>query len=451
MRLKRIEPLTTTLPPLAARLWLRFFSAVLLGYAVFGKAFAYLGVPPVFIGEVTIVVGLICGVRLWMLRTLKESILAGPLLLFGIWGAVRTAPYLSEYGVDALRDGAAWGYSILAFMLFLLSYRYPWTIVEGKRFYLHAAQVCLGAFPVITILLRFVQIAPPYLPWADVPILHMKANDMLVHVSAASVFFFTQRIETRFPWRVLTAVNLVMLSVVTRGGMLAAVAAFLTLFLVNPRRARMASLAVVLALLLTVTALMDVRVDIGAGRELSVRQLVANLSSVVSDSDEAVLAGSKEWRLDWWRTIIQYAFWGDYRWSGRGYGINLADADGFQVTSDRSLRSPHNGHLTFLARSGIPGLFLWLAVVIGWIVVMLRQMRRARLAGHDRVASLTVFMLCYLVAMTTSLTFDVSIEGPMLAFWYWTIYGLGMGLCAAYKHAPGHLEAMFAAAPDASR
>ena len=37
-----------------------------------------------------------------------------------------------------------------------------------------------------------------------------------------------------------------------------------------------------------------------------------------------------------------------------------SDDDGFQCDSDGLLRNPHNGHLTMLARSGVPGLLLWI-------------------------------------------------------------------------------------------
>ncbi len=34
--------------------------------------------------------------------------------------------------------------------------------------------------------------------------------------------------------------------------------------------------------------------------------------------------------------------------------------------ADNSLRSPHNGHLTILARTGVPGFALWAGMQLAW-------------------------------------------------------------------------------------
>ena len=77
-------------------------------------------------------------------------------------------------------------------------------------------------------------------------------------------------------------------------------------------------------------------------------------------ADSSALEGTKEFRLRWWSDIINYTINGPYFWTGKGFGINLADDDGFQVYADHSLRAPHNGHIEILARTGVPGLILWI-------------------------------------------------------------------------------------------
>ena len=44
--------------PAIADRFLAMLAIVLMGYALFGRAFAYVGVPPIFIGEITVLVGL---------------------------------------------------------------------------------------------------------------------------------------------------------------------------------------------------------------------------------------------------------------------------------------------------------------------------------------------------------------------------------------------------------
>lgn len=74
---------------------------VLLGYAILGKTFAYLGIPPLFVGEMALAGGLIALLRsgCWL------AILATPasrmlIVLMG-WILYRTVPYVGPYGMDA--------------------------------------------------------------------------------------------------------------------------------------------------------------------------------------------------------------------------------------------------------------------------------------------------------------------------------------------------------------
>jgi hypothetical protein len=77
---------------------------LLLGYLVLGRGFAYLGVPPVFVGEVVFtmaVLTLLVSRRIGEVLTQPTSLL---LVIFASFGALQTLPYLSTFGVDALRD-----------------------------------------------------------------------------------------------------------------------------------------------------------------------------------------------------------------------------------------------------------------------------------------------------------------------------------------------------------
>ena len=59
--------------------------------------------------------------------------------------------------------------------------------------------------------------------------------------------------------------------------------------------------------------------------------------------------------VEWTAGLLKYTLDGKYFWEGKGFGINLADDDGYQVEEDSSLRDPHNGHLNILARAGVIG------------------------------------------------------------------------------------------------
>ena len=92
--------------------WFSLLCLTLAGYALFGKGWAYLGFPPIFLGEVGAagwpgVAGPVrpraCG-----LRHAPRLVLAGP---GGMGPGPDSALRLGEHGIDALRDAAVWGYS----------------------------------------------------------------------------------------------------------------------------------------------------------------------------------------------------------------------------------------------------------------------------------------------------------------------------------------------------
>ena len=190
------------------------------------------------------------------------------------------------------------------------------------------------------------------------------------------------------------------------------------------RRTRVVFLAV--SILLLVSLAFDLSLGVSRGRSMSASQLVENVLSISGASAGQDLSGSREWRLGWWRTIVSYTLHGEYFWTGKGFGVNLADVDGFQV-GDGTLRSPHNGHLTILARMGVPGLAAWTMLLVLLVTRLLRSSRAARRAGDDTLARTCIWLLAYLGAFLVNAAFDVALEGPQAGIWFWCLCGLGLG------------------------
>lgn len=164
------------------------------------------------------------------------------------------------------------------------------------------------------------------------------------------------------------------------------------------------------------------------GRPATLQQMIENLLSIFGSSSEGGLEGSKQFRLAWWGKIVDYTVFGKYFWTGKGFGVNLADDDGFQTTVDHSLRSPHNSHITVLARMGVPGLLLWLLVQGAFGIGLLRAVFAHRRGGDQRLALLSGLILAYWVAMMVDTSFDPYLEGPQGGIWFWTIFGLGLAI-----------------------
>ena len=73
--------------------------------------------------------------------------------------------------------------------------------------------------------------------------------------------------------------------------------------------------------------------DYGEAREswdrpLSAHQILENAMSTVGKSGDQG-EGTKQWREKWWDIIIRDTIHGPNFWSGRGFGLNIAEEDGF--------------------------------------------------------------------------------------------------------------------------
>jgi O-antigen ligase len=169
-------------------------------------------------------------------------------------------------------------------------------------------------------------------------------------------------------------------------------------------------------------------------RPVSVRQYVENVTSAFTGGDNE--DDTREWRRNWWADIIDYTVHGPYFWTGKGFGPNLADTDGYQTSDldEAPLRSPHNAHMTILARGGLPGLLLWITALGAWLGAVVRQLMEARRLQDDWWASVFAFLLIYWTMILVSSSFDVLLEGPVMGIWFWTIHGIGLASCILYRH-----------------
>lgn len=425
---------------------------MLLGYVLFNRGWAYLGYPPIFVGELLLFSGLMV---LLLSNGWRWALVPTPailIILLDVWCLAQTLPYIEQYGLDALRDAAIWYYSLFALVVAGLLCNNPERLVHLLRRYRRLAEIVLLLMPVIWTLYNACQDSLPRWPWAEVPILVVKGGDYTVHV--AGIICFLAIIETRsVPWKLwmLLPINLA-LNVTGRSAVLGFLAGVLPVSLLHFRNPRIWGLWLAVLLMVVVLGLSNFRMELdNSSRNVSFEQLAANVSSLWSKSDVGDLDGTKEWRLQFWNTIIGYTLHGPYFWTGKGFGVNLADDDGFQCREDGTLRSPHNSHLTVLARAGVPGLLLWASVQASWAYGMLASLFYAYRDGHPRWAALFLFLLSYWAAFMINASFDVSFEGPMSGIWFWCVVGVGMAATCIYRRRPtlfdGGLEPTLPAPP----
>ena len=421
--------------------FLTFFTLVLGGYALGSKGFAYLGISPVYIGEISLLFGL---AAFWYTRTarpLLRSWLIRFLLAFMTFGAIRTIPYLREYRMEALRDGVLWGYGLfsiaIAGMVLAKPERIWYTVARYKRFlpiFLVGAPMVWLTTVLVDNIARWTGVEVPTWPGTSIPIIYAKAGDLLVHLGGAAAFMtvgFAGR--TRKSYIALLAVG-VALTGLSRGGLLAFSMACAMAVVSRPRSRTAWTAAALFATVVSFLAVTNLHVRFpGNDRDVSFDQIVERVASTAGGGSDQDLQNTKEWRLAWWATIVSYTVLGEYRWTGKGYGVNLATDDGFQTSDDDSLRSPHNATMTVLARSGLIGLASWLLLLGAWFTTMLRAMRHAARHNAREWQALFTFLLAYWLALLVNGSFDVFLEGPPGGIWFWSVIGLGIGAEMVYR------------------
>ena len=100
--------------------YLVFLMAVLLGYALLGKSFGYLGIPPFFIGELTLLMGSIIFLRSGCFLATLATPTSVLLAITMTWVLLRALPFIGVYGFDALRDSVIILYGTFALIVISL-------------------------------------------------------------------------------------------------------------------------------------------------------------------------------------------------------------------------------------------------------------------------------------------------------------------------------------------
>jgi hypothetical protein len=348
------------------------------------------------------------------------------LIALATWSLLRTVPYIREFGEDAARDAVLWGYSGFAVICGTLTLRQSGILADVVRRYARFTPWYIFLGPISGVVTASLGNRLPVWPGTDAKIPDLKSGDLCVHLAGAACFVLSGLPGTQTWWLIPIFGGVIAAGGINRGGLLAFITAAMLVLMLERRLKKTPLVFGALVIAAGAFLLIDPHIELpGSTREISSRQITQNLVSISSDQTEAELSGTKRWRLEWWNRIVDYTIFGDYFWTGKGYGVNLATSDGIDI--DTPLRSPHNSHLTFLARSGVPGFVLWAALQLTWAALILSSQLRAKRTGEHAWASLFAWMLGYWAAFMVNASFDVSFEGPMSAVPFWMIFGLGWG------------------------
>jgi hypothetical protein len=432
-----------------ARSWndryLLLLLGVLAGYALMGKGFAYLGAPPIFVGEVTLLLGTIVFLRTGLLFACLTTFPGLVLATMMAWTLFRTLPFIRPQGFDALRDSVIIMYGAFSFIVITLLLEDGRRLGQLVQHYARFLKFFVPAVPILFGISQHMKDWLPNVPGTEVPILLLGSGEVSVHLAGAAVFALVGFYRPTALWIASLVAVVLMASALNRGGMLAFV---IPVVLAAVLDGKVRSLVkVVIAGLMIFSAAYAIEMSLKGDRvattqmqrELQPSQFVENAGSIFGHSDNK-LEGSRRWRLEWWQLIMEDTLYGGpHFWSGRGFGLNLAVEDGFGGGREANpLRSPHNAHMTVLARGGVPSLALWILFLVSWFGTMSGAFLDARRRREQTWAGLFLFISCYAMACVINATFDVALEGPMQGIWFWCLIGIGIGavMIFRFQHRP---------------
>ena len=427
--------------------FLRLLSLLLLIYATLGRSGGHIGIPlgggtGIYIGELVLLFGL----AVLMVQRGYERFLALPVawpwFLFFCWNAAQTLPYLSIYGANAVRDAVTWGYSLFAVIVASQLISHPFGFAILLSWYKRFARVFVFF---VAIMAPVSLIFPDGILGFQPPLV----GGLLIHATGTMGFVVCGLVSAPPGWWWAFTIGFVFIVCQVRGDLVAFFAAVAVICLLYPWGMRLSirtvSFIAVLGSILAVMLMLNLNLGVYRDREIGPGQMLQNLVGSFGTAQDETLDGTRKWRIQMWSAIVDYTVFGPYFWTGKGYGINLLNDAGLQVIDENNedpVRSPHNSHLTFLARSGVPGFLLWVALQLTWAFGILRVLFFARRTGRRRTAGLMTFLLSYWIAILVVASTAVVLEGPHDGIWFWAIFGVGAAAAQMVRRDPDFFERM---------
>ena len=397
------------------RAYIKIYFLVLLLYVFFNKGVAYS-----YMAELLLVAGILI---LFINRKNLELGLNNKQIFVGIFIFISfifiIAGVFQYHILNVFRDSLAFQYAWFAFIIYFFKNEYDFIWQKIIQIYKWVPLALFLNF----ILFYFVFLyLPPINIFGNQNIIIYKNGDKSVHllISTILMFLYTEKYSRK--WlianTILIVINFLILLSLTRSGSVAYIISLFSFFFFSKVKILNESLRIllkyvpifmVLGMGLFIT--LDIQGD-AQGRTISLSQITDNFSSIVSSDIDGSLTDNKVWRLVWWAKLVNESFTIQHFFIGKGLGMSLAGND--ILNTDDNLRSPHNFHLTILARFGYFVFIAW----IFWLVSLFKPLFTRKLIG--KTLAITSILLAFII----NGSFDVFFEGPMGAFPFWTFVGL---------------------------
>lgn len=418
-------------PSLLSRPAVVLLLCYLAGITIIGKGPTYLGVPPLFWGELVMAAGVV-----WIAplpgrgAVAKHGRLTQVVSLFLIVGFFRTLVDVPAWGLDAVRDAAIWFYALFYFIGLSLAL---------QRDLADKVWSALRVFWICALFWGSAEFASgkqlselgPIIPSRGVTILMNARDDIAQNLALGAMLVIGGlsfgRSPVLRPWmKVLALVGLALFAAsegrAVKIAFVSALIASIPLCLAKGRAILFPNRSTALLALATLVAALAFVV---APELTSVAQLdrFADLNEI----DD----GTAGWRKIWWQILADTTLSRNPLF-GLGFGESLHRYHPILADQDDEwiVRSPHNFNVTIFARMGSVGLLLWaLALLIGIGTIYVRAFQghvAGRAYSAERREELVFWIFMLLMCYVNS-SFGVLMEGPVLGIWFWFALGFATG------------------------
>ncbi len=411
----------------------------LASITIIGKGPTYLGVPPLYWGEVVMVVAVAWTVQragVARLLTSAPRNLSSLVTAYMGLGLILTVIWVPIWGMAAVRDAAMWFYAVF--------FAVGITVADDERL-ADRVWIWLRRFFVAALVWNTANYATgerlsemgPMIPFRGVPLLSNSREEPLQHLAMGFVLVLATNM---FKGRPLTRLLLSLVAMAgfvffmlseARGvkvGFLLGVMAVVALGLAPGRKTPLASrttLGIALGCMVLVGALGVANIDFGEAMH----------ADRVKDLGDMSTEGTAYWRLVWWESLLKAVMEQD-PFFGLGFGVNLSDyspilsLDTGMYQSGWPVRSPHNINMTVFSRMGIVGALIWIALLATAFGGLFRKIWKGYAQevpySPERREELQFWLLMLLAAWGDS-SFAVLMEGPVMAIWFWFALGFAAG------------------------
>ena len=397
------------------RLYIKGYTLSIMLYAFFNKGIAYS-----YLAEIFLFLGIVLlffnRKKIEIYTEKKQLILLGLISLSFIYVIL----YLFKYNAfNVFRDSLAFQYGWFAIIIYFLK--------EEKEYFWETLIKIYKWIPLVLFLNFFLFYyiflnLPPINIFGGQHILLYKNGDKSLQLLICTILMILFSYKYSKSWLIVNSIliflNLLILLAFTRSGSMAYLAGIFCFFffsktsLINDNlRKVLKYIPILLIIVFGVFAAIEIDGD-AQGRTISLSQITDNFSSIVSSDIDGSLTDNKVWRLVWWAKLLNESFTLEHFFIGKGLGMSLAGNDLTSV--DENLRSPHNFHLTIIARFGYIIFIIW----VYWLYLLFKPLFKKQLSG--KMLGLTSIILAFII----NGSFDVFFEGPMGAFPFWTMVGL---------------------------